>query len=74
MKMTLVVAVLMMGVTGSALAAGTCADVAAQKKLAGAAKTSFMKKCVVDTCNTSAADKKLYGAAKSSFLKKCSAS
>jgi hypothetical protein len=43
-------------------------------QLAGAAKTSFMKKCETDaktTCNATAADKKLAGAAKTSFVKKC---
>jgi hypothetical protein len=73
MKTTLLLATLMVGLATSAFAAGTCADTAADKKLAGAAKTSFMKKCVTDTCNASAADKKLAGAAKTSFLKKCTA-
>ena len=44
------------------------------KKLAGAALTSFMKKCESDsqaTCDKKAADKKLSGAAKDSFTKKC---
>jgi hypothetical protein len=44
------------------------------KKLAGAAKNSFMKKCereATATCETSATDRKLAGAAKNSFLKKC---
>ena len=44
------------------------------KKLAGAAKTSFMKKCETDakaSCDAAAADKKLAGAAKASFTKKC---
>jgi hypothetical protein len=52
----------------------TCKSQAADKKLAGAAMTSFMKKCETDaqaTCDTSAADKKLNGAAKTSFTKKC---
>jgi hypothetical protein len=52
----------------------TCKSQAADKKLAGAALTSFMKKCQTDaaaSCNTAAADKKLAGAAKSSFTKKC---
>jgi hypothetical protein len=40
---------------------------AGDKKLAGAAKTSFVKKC----CETQAADKKLAGAAKTSFTGKC---
>jgi len=44
------------------------------KKLAGAAKTSFTKKCEKDakaTCETASAEKKLAGAAKNSFEKKC---
>ncbi|HTS92324.1 MAG TPA: hypothetical protein VMG55_10010 [Stellaceae bacterium] len=58
----------------SAFAADTCKDVAASKKLAGAALTSFMTKCQKDakaTCDQTAADKKLAGAAKNSFVKKC---
>jgi hypothetical protein len=46
------------------------------KALAGAAKTSFMKKCMAETCATkavSADGKKLAGAAKTSFMKKCEA-
>ena len=60
-------------VSGAAMA-DTCAADAASKKLAGAAKTSFMTKCQKDataTCDTQAADKKLAGAAKASFTKKC---
>ena len=52
----------------------TCKTQATDKKLAGAALTSFMKKCETDAgavCDTSAADKKLAGAAKTSFTKKC---
>ena len=49
------------------------------KALAGAAKTSFMKKCeaggdAASTCATKAVDKNgkaLAGAAKTSFMKKC---
>jgi hypothetical protein len=50
------------------------------KALAGAAKTSFMKKCSADataaspaaaSCDKAAADKKLAGAAKNSFMTKC---
>jgi hypothetical protein len=54
--------------------ADSCTTTAAGKKLAGAAMTSFMKKCQSDaakTCDATAADKKLAGAAKSSFTKKC---
>ena len=52
----------------------TCKAQASDKKLAGAALTSFMKKCETDAgaaCDTAAADKKLAGAAKASFTKKC---
>ncbi len=52
----------------------TCKAQAGEKKLAGAALTSFMKKCESDaakSCDTSAAEKKLSGAAKTSFTKKC---
>ena len=62
-------------------AADGCAAKAVDKNgkaLAGAAKTSFMKKCEKDAaaapsaaCATAAADKKLAGAAKNSFIKKC---
>lgn len=54
-----------------------CEAKAAEKKLAGAAKNSFMKKCEKDStvaaCDMRAAEKKLAGAAKNSFLKKCQA-
>lgn len=54
--------------------AATCKAQAAEKKLAGAALTSFMTKCEKDakaTCTKAAADKKLAGAAKDSNVKKC---
>ena len=47
--------------------ADTCKTQASEKKLAGAAFNSFMKKCELDAasmCDTQAADKKLSGAAK----------
>ena len=52
----------------------SCTADATDKKLAGAAKTSFMKKCQTDStaaCDAAAAEKKLAGAAKTSFTKKC---
>ena len=55
-------------------AGGDCTAQATEKKLAGAAKNSFMKKCEADakaTCEKGAAEKKLAGAAKSSNVKKC---
>jgi hypothetical protein len=51
-----------------------CTATAAQKKLAGAAKSSFLKKCEKDAtaqCEASAAERKLAGATKNSHLKKC---
>lgn len=64
--------------TSSVYAADDCAARAAEKKLAGAAKTSFLKKCQADSqtpeeakCAAAAAEKKLAGAAKNSFTKKC---
>jgi hypothetical protein len=52
----------------------SCQATAGDKKLAGAALNSFMKKCEADAktrCDAAAADKKLAGAAKTSFTKKC---
>ena len=52
----------------------SCSATAAEKKLAGAAKTSFLKKCESDataTCEMQAAEKKLAGAAKKSYSTKC---
>jgi hypothetical protein len=52
-----------------------CAAKATEKKLAGAALASFLKKCERDaatsSCEAAATEKKLKGAAKSSFTKKC---
>ena len=54
-----------------AYADDACMTQATDKKLAGAAKTSFMTKCERTACEGQAADKKLAGAAKTSFVKKC---
>jgi len=59
---------------GAFAADSSCKDQAGDKKLAGAALTSFMKKCQKDattTCDANAQEKKLSGAAKTSFTKKC---
>lgn len=78
MKTTLtVIAALLFA--GSAFAADSCKDQAKEKKLAGAAATSFVKKCEADAkaatpqgkCEADAGEKKLAGAAKNSFVKKC---
>lgn len=64
---------------GHAFAANAeCEAKATEKKLAGAAKASFIKKCEKDAapavspaCEKAATEKKLAGAAKKSFMKKC---
>lgn len=61
--------------TGSVFAQdATCTATVTEKKLAGAAKNSFMKKCENDAaarCELASKEKKLAGAAKNSFTKKC---
>lgn len=72
------------GAMGAMPASGDCASQAVGKNgkpLAGAAKSSFMKKCQADKMKAAKADcetkavgsngKPLAGAAKSSFIKKC---
>ena len=62
-----------------AFAEESCDAQAVAKKLNGAAKTSFLKKCervarensAGKDCDAKAAEKKLRGAAKNSFTKKC---
>ena len=74
MKCVLVAALSVALATAAHAQAGNCKAAAAEKKLAGAALTSFMKKCESDArsaCNVSASEKKLSGAAKSSFTTKC---
>jgi hypothetical protein len=77
MKRIFLAAIVATFVAGSAFADDTCDSKAMGKDgkpLAGAAKTSFMKKCMADSCETKAVGsdgKKLAGAAKSSFMKKC---
>jgi hypothetical protein len=77
MKRIFVAAIVATFAIGSAVAQETCESKAVGKDgkpLAGAAKTSFMKKCMAETCEVKAVGsdgKKLSGAAKSSFMKKC---
>jgi hypothetical protein len=62
---------------GCASAQGSCESQALSKSgkpLAGAAKTSFVKKCKRDACESKAVGsngKRLAGAAKRSFMQKC---
>jgi hypothetical protein len=69
------VLVLSLTLATAAMAEGaTCNEAAAEKKLAGAAKTAFLKKCEKDakaTCEAASKEKKLSGAAKNSAEKKC---
>jgi hypothetical protein len=79
-KFTALLSVALMTLSAPSFAA-TCEAQAAEKKLAGAAKNSFVQKCEKDaaaalatataTCEEQAADKKLAGAAKNSFTQKC---
>ncbi len=82
MKVAAVSFALILAISGSVWAQTTtepprspsCTAEATTKKLAGAAKTSFMKKCETDSptaCDATASTKKLNGAAKTSFTKKC---
>ena len=71
----LVATVVSLALSHAALAAESCTAQADAKKLAGAARNSFVKKCETDSsakaCEDQAAEKKLAGAAKGSFMKKC---
>lgn len=74
----LATATLLLANSAAFAATASCEAQATDKKLAGAAKTSFIKKCDKDateaatkSCSTQAAEKKLAGAAKTSFVKKC---
>lgn len=65
---------LSLSVTGAYAQNATCKGQAAEKKLAGAALNSFMKKCESDAqtaCEADSNQKKLAGAAKASHNKKC---
>jgi hypothetical protein len=70
----IVLAVALSFALGGAAQAASCTVQAGEKKLAGAAKTSFMKKCETDAtkaCEEDSAKRKLAGAAKTSHMKKC---
>ena len=74
MRSALLAALVGTALVGTAAADESCKARAAEKKLAGAALNSFMKKCETDaqtTCDAQAAEKKLAGAARTSFTKKC---
>ena len=86
-KLITVIALALASLSSTAYAANAaCEAKTGEKKLAGAAKNSFMKKCEREAggggggggggdaqaaCDAKAAEKKLAGAAKNSFVKKC---
>lgn len=80
MKRIFLAAIVATFAAGSAFAQETCESKAMGKDgkpLAGAAKTSFLKKCKADACAPKAVGsdgKPLAGAAKNSFMKKCETS
>lgn len=56
----------------SALAADdACLTEAAGKKLSGAARSSFVHKCVRERCEAGAVGRQLAGAARNSFMTRC---
>jgi hypothetical protein len=74
MTTTFALVALSLGLAGApalAYADDACMTQATDKKLNGAAKTSFLTKCERTSCESQAADKKLHGAAQTSFVKKC---
>ena len=83
MQKLIIAAIVAFFTANAAFAADDCAAKATEKKLAGAAKNSFMKKCEKDaaaatpqapSCADKAIDKNgkpLAGAAKNNFVKKC---
>jgi hypothetical protein len=79
MKRIILATTILLFAAGSAFAQEACEAKAVGKDgkaLAGAAKTSFIKKCNKDACESKAVSKDgkpLAGAAKTSFIKKCAA-
>ncbi len=85
MNKLIITAIITLFSANLAYADTACDAKAVEKKLAGAAKNSFLKKCAADSaaasgatapdaaaaCDAKAAEKKLAGAAKNSFVKKC---
>jgi len=78
MKKLMIAAAIAAFATTAFAANPACESQATEKKLSGAARTSFIKKCEKDaadaakkTCELQAVEKKLSGAAKNSFVSKC---
>ncbi len=73
MKLVLMAAAMSLAFAGGA-SAQSCTAESNSKKLAGAAKTSFMTKCESDAkakCEADSNAKKLAGAARTSHMSKC---
>ena len=74
MKTIAALATLLLSASSVLAEDATCEARAKEKKLAGAALTSFLTKCQKDAGDKCAADaksKNLHGAAETSFTKKC---
>lgn len=74
MKTLCTFALIAFAASSSYAADSACMTAAKDKKLNGAARTSFVKKCETDAkakCEIAATEKKLSGAAKTSNVKKC---
>ena len=78
MRTILLASALSLVAAGTLISAGyaqdSCAAQATARKLAGAAKNSFMKKCETEAnaaCEAESKKQKLAGAAKNSHMKKC---
>jgi uncharacterized membrane protein len=74
MRTFILIAAFLLSATAAHAQSPTCKAQAAEKKLAGAAQTSFLKKCESDakkSCDADSKAKKLSGAAKNSHMKKC---
>jgi hypothetical protein len=74
MKKSLIALSLVAFASMSHAADSACMQAAKDKKLAGAAQKSFVKKCESDAkakCEMQASEKKLAGAARTSSVKKC---
>ncbi|MFG1402015.1 hypothetical protein [Xanthobacter sediminis] len=71
---TLFLAAILGCLASTSALADSCVATADAKKLAGAARTSFLGKCQKDAaaaCNAQATAKNLHGAAQTSFTGKC---
>ena len=74
MRTLALIAAFLLSATAAHAQSVTCKAQATEKKLAGAAQTSFLKKCEGDarkSCEADSKAKKLSGAAKNSHMKKC---